>query len=193
MSVLGRARRERAGSQTPLRKHACASVCAFAFCNLCSGFSDRCWSSKPRVVPEGWAQFGDIVNGDGDNNESIWGGTFEDETLVVAFDKRGVVVRMRAPYRMSVCWIVHGHVPRENIGSGKRWTTQQRVPGIHHAGAVQFLEWIEGTRADYSGLASAQPHHPNCLPRRLGSVECWSAKTCSGKSKAQNYNSTSDQ
>lgn len=45
-----------------------------------------------RVVAEGWLQFGDIVNGDGDNNESVWGGTFEDESLVVAFDKRGILV-----------------------------------------------------------------------------------------------------
>ncbi|XP_064216861.1 probable inactive peptidyl-prolyl cis-trans isomerase-like 6 isoform X2 [Aotus nancymaae] len=44
-----------------------------------------------RIVPNGWIQGGDIVSGKGDNGESIYGPTFEDENFSVPHNKRGVL------------------------------------------------------------------------------------------------------
>ncbi|XP_055289524.1 probable inactive peptidyl-prolyl cis-trans isomerase-like 6 isoform X3 [Moschus berezovskii] len=44
-----------------------------------------------RVVRNGWVQGGDIVAGKGDNGESIYGPTFEDENFSVPHNKRGVL------------------------------------------------------------------------------------------------------
>ncbi|XP_052607466.1 probable inactive peptidyl-prolyl cis-trans isomerase-like 6 isoform X3 [Peromyscus californicus insignis] len=44
-----------------------------------------------RVVQNGWVQGGDIVEGKGDDGESIYGPTFEDENFSVPHDKRGVL------------------------------------------------------------------------------------------------------
>ncbi|XP_059128483.1 probable inactive peptidyl-prolyl cis-trans isomerase-like 6 isoform X3 [Peromyscus eremicus] len=44
-----------------------------------------------RVVQNGWIQGGDIVEGKGDDGESIYGPTFEDENFSVPHDKRGVL------------------------------------------------------------------------------------------------------
>ncbi|XP_033090742.1 probable inactive peptidyl-prolyl cis-trans isomerase-like 6 isoform X4 [Trachypithecus francoisi] len=44
-----------------------------------------------RIVRNGWIQGGDIVYGKGDNGESIYGPTFEDENFSVPHNKRGVL------------------------------------------------------------------------------------------------------
>ncbi|KAM4866168.1 putative inactive peptidyl-prolyl cis-trans isomerase-like 6 isoform 1-T1 [Thomomys bottae] len=44
-----------------------------------------------RIVPNGWIQGGDIVAGRGDDGESIYGPTFEDENFSVPHNKRGVL------------------------------------------------------------------------------------------------------
>ncbi|XP_027458706.1 probable inactive peptidyl-prolyl cis-trans isomerase-like 6 isoform X4 [Zalophus californianus] len=44
-----------------------------------------------RVVPNGWIQGGDIVEGKGDDGESIYGPTFEDENFSIPHNKRGVL------------------------------------------------------------------------------------------------------
>ncbi|XP_055116945.2 probable inactive peptidyl-prolyl cis-trans isomerase-like 6 isoform X2 [Symphalangus syndactylus] len=44
-----------------------------------------------RIVQNGWIQGGDIVYGKGDNGESIYGPTFEDENFSVPHNKRGVL------------------------------------------------------------------------------------------------------
>ncbi|XP_032714175.1 probable inactive peptidyl-prolyl cis-trans isomerase-like 6 isoform X2 [Lontra canadensis] len=44
-----------------------------------------------RVVPNGWIQGGDIVEGRGDDGESIYGPTFEDENFSIPHNKRGVL------------------------------------------------------------------------------------------------------
>ncbi|CAD7678217.1 unnamed protein product [Nyctereutes procyonoides] len=44
-----------------------------------------------RVVPNGWIQGGDIAYGKGDDGESIYGPTFEDENFSIPHNKRGVL------------------------------------------------------------------------------------------------------
>ncbi|XP_054346019.1 probable inactive peptidyl-prolyl cis-trans isomerase-like 6 isoform X7 [Pongo pygmaeus] len=44
-----------------------------------------------RIVRNGWIQGGDIVYGKGDDGESIYGPTFEDENFSVPHNKRGVL------------------------------------------------------------------------------------------------------
>ncbi|XP_045860416.1 probable inactive peptidyl-prolyl cis-trans isomerase-like 6 isoform X2 [Meles meles] len=44
-----------------------------------------------RVVPNGWIQGGDIVEGRGDDGVSIYGPTFEDENFSIPHNKRGVL------------------------------------------------------------------------------------------------------
>uniref|UniRef100_A0A8C5P1H6 Peptidyl-prolyl cis-trans isomerase n=1 Tax=Jaculus jaculus TaxID=51337 RepID=A0A8C5P1H6_JACJA len=44
-----------------------------------------------RIVQNGWIQGGDIVEGKGDNGESIYGPTFEDENFSIPHNKRGVL------------------------------------------------------------------------------------------------------
>jgi len=44
-----------------------------------------------RVVPNGWIQAGDIVQGRGDNGWSVYGGTFEDENYAIPHSRRGIV------------------------------------------------------------------------------------------------------
>ncbi|KAM5256526.1 putative inactive peptidyl-prolyl cis-trans isomerase-like 6 [Ctenodactylus gundi] len=44
-----------------------------------------------RVVPNGWVQGGDIVAGKGNDGESIYGPTFEDENFSVPHNKKGVL------------------------------------------------------------------------------------------------------
>ncbi|XP_041832557.1 probable inactive peptidyl-prolyl cis-trans isomerase-like 6 [Melanotaenia boesemani] len=45
-----------------------------------------------RVVPNGWVQGGDISPGSkGNGGESIYGGTFEDESFAVSHSKRGIL------------------------------------------------------------------------------------------------------
>ncbi|XP_045654416.1 probable inactive peptidyl-prolyl cis-trans isomerase-like 6 isoform X2 [Ursus americanus] len=44
-----------------------------------------------RVVRNGWIQGGDIVEGKGDDGESIYGPTFEDENFSIPHNKRGIL------------------------------------------------------------------------------------------------------
>jgi peptidyl-prolyl cis-trans isomerase-like 6 len=44
-----------------------------------------------RIQPLGWAQGGDIIAGHGDQGESVYGATFEDETFQVEHSKRGML------------------------------------------------------------------------------------------------------
>lgn len=44
-----------------------------------------------RIVKDAWIQGGDIVGGKGDAGESIWGGTFPDETFCVKHDRPGML------------------------------------------------------------------------------------------------------
>ncbi|CAK8671560.1 putative inactive peptidyl-prolyl cis-trans isomerase-like 6 [Clavelina lepadiformis] len=44
-----------------------------------------------RVVPNGWIQGGDILHGRGDNGESIFGETFEDENFAISHSTRGIL------------------------------------------------------------------------------------------------------
>ncbi|XP_076773279.1 putative inactive peptidyl-prolyl cis-trans isomerase-like 6 isoform X3 [Arvicanthis niloticus] len=66
-------------------------------CTGSSGFSERGIklhykdSIFHRVVQNGWIQGGDIVEGRGDDGESIYGPTFEDENFSVPHNKRGVL------------------------------------------------------------------------------------------------------
>ncbi|XP_015856834.1 putative inactive peptidyl-prolyl cis-trans isomerase-like 6 isoform X4 [Peromyscus maniculatus bairdii] len=66
-------------------------------CTGMAGFSERGIklhykdSIFHRVVQNGWIQGGDIVEGKGDDGESIYGPTFEDENFSVPHDKRGVL------------------------------------------------------------------------------------------------------
>ncbi|KAL6091493.1 hypothetical protein STEG23_032304 [Scotinomys teguina] len=66
-------------------------------CTGVAGFSERGIklhykdSIFHRVVQNGWIQGGDIVGGKGDDGESIYGPTFEDENFSVPHNKRGVL------------------------------------------------------------------------------------------------------
>ncbi|XP_055472011.1 probable inactive peptidyl-prolyl cis-trans isomerase-like 6 isoform X2 [Psammomys obesus] len=66
-------------------------------CTGTAGFSERGVklhykdSIFHRVVQNGWIQGGDIVEGRGDDGESIYGPTFEDENFAVPHNKRGVL------------------------------------------------------------------------------------------------------
>ncbi|KAL1770235.1 peptidyl-prolyl cis-trans isomerase-like 6 isoform X3 [Sigmodon hispidus] len=66
-------------------------------CTGTAGFSERGIklhykdSIFHRVVQNGWIQGGDIVEGKGDDGESIYGPTFEDENFSVPHNKRGVL------------------------------------------------------------------------------------------------------
>ncbi|XP_036025218.1 probable inactive peptidyl-prolyl cis-trans isomerase-like 6 isoform X2 [Onychomys torridus] len=66
-------------------------------CTGMAGFSERGVklhykdSIFHRVVQNGWIQGGDIVEGKGDDGESIYGPTFEDENFSVPHDKRGIL------------------------------------------------------------------------------------------------------
>ncbi|XP_029411604.1 probable inactive peptidyl-prolyl cis-trans isomerase-like 6 isoform X2 [Nannospalax galili] len=66
-------------------------------CTGAAGFSERGIrlhykdSIFHRVVQNGWIQGGDIAEGKGDDGESIYGPTFEDENFSVPHNKRGVL------------------------------------------------------------------------------------------------------
>ncbi|XP_005377927.1 PREDICTED: peptidyl-prolyl cis-trans isomerase-like 6 isoform X3 [Chinchilla lanigera] len=77
----------------------CPKTCT-NFQTLCTGkagFSERGvrlhykGSIFHRVVQNGWIQGGDIVAGKGNDGESIYGPTFEDENFSVPHNKRGVL------------------------------------------------------------------------------------------------------
>lgn len=78
---------------------ACPRTCTNfqVLCTGTSGFSERGIklhykdSIFHRVVKNGWVQGGDIVEGRGDDGESIYGPTFEDENFSVPHNKRGVL------------------------------------------------------------------------------------------------------
>eukprot|EP00474_Spongospora_subterranea_P004044 CRZ04502.1 hypothetical protein [Spongospora subterranea] len=44
-----------------------------------------------RVVKGAWIQGGDIVTGNGDKGESVYGGTFEDECFAIKHDRAGIL------------------------------------------------------------------------------------------------------
>eukprot|EP00794_Sanderia_malayensis_P000553 gene553-1210_t len=44
-----------------------------------------------RIVPNGWIQGGDIAGGRGNNGQSIYGPTFEDENFSVLHNQRGII------------------------------------------------------------------------------------------------------
>ncbi|XP_027630903.1 probable inactive peptidyl-prolyl cis-trans isomerase-like 6 [Tupaia chinensis] len=54
-----------------------------------------------RVVPNGWIQGGDIVAGKGDDGESIYGPTFEDENFSILHNKRGVLGMVNKGYHTN--------------------------------------------------------------------------------------------
>ncbi|XP_040206149.1 probable inactive peptidyl-prolyl cis-trans isomerase-like 6 [Rana temporaria] len=77
----------------------CPKTCK-NFQNLCSGESGDSPSGIKlhykgvlfhRIVKNGWIQGGDIVAGKGNEGESIFGGTFEDENYAVSHNKRGIL------------------------------------------------------------------------------------------------------
>ncbi|NP_001394935.1 probable inactive peptidyl-prolyl cis-trans isomerase-like 6 isoform 6 [Mus musculus] len=78
---------------------ACPRTCTNfqVLCTGTSGFSERGTklhykdSIFHRVVQNGWIQGGDIVQGRGDDGESIYGPTFEDENFSIPHNKRGVL------------------------------------------------------------------------------------------------------
>lgn len=51
-----------------------------------------------RLVPDGWVQSGDIVDGSGSNSKSIFGEYFEDESFSIEFgERRGGIVGYSSP------------------------------------------------------------------------------------------------
>ncbi|XP_069454264.1 probable inactive peptidyl-prolyl cis-trans isomerase-like 6 isoform X4 [Ovis canadensis] len=82
-----------------------------------------------RVVRNGWVQGGDIVAGKGDNGESIYGPTFEDENFSVPHNKRGVL----------------GMVNKGRHSNGSQfYITLQAAPYLDKK-YVAFGQLIEGT------------------------------------------------
>ncbi|XP_043745905.1 probable inactive peptidyl-prolyl cis-trans isomerase-like 6 isoform X6 [Cervus elaphus] len=82
-----------------------------------------------RVVQNGWIQGGDIVAGKGDNGESIYGPTFEDENFSVPHNKRGVL----------------GMVNKGRHSNGSQfYITLQATPYLDKK-YVAFGQLIEGT------------------------------------------------
>ncbi|XP_028624914.1 probable inactive peptidyl-prolyl cis-trans isomerase-like 6 [Grammomys surdaster] len=104
-------------------------------CTGTSGFSERGIklhykdSIFHRVVQNGWIQGGDIVQGRGDDGESIYGPTFEDENFSVPHNKRGVL----------------GMVNRGHHTNGSQfYITLQAAPYLDKK-YVAFGQLIEGT------------------------------------------------
>ncbi|XP_003781861.1 peptidyl-prolyl cis-trans isomerase-like 6 [Otolemur garnettii] len=82
-----------------------------------------------RVVQNGWIQGGDIVAGRGDNGESIYGPTFNDENFSVLHNKRGIL----------------GMVNRGRHSNGSQfYITLQPTPYLDKK-YVAFGQLIEGT------------------------------------------------
>ncbi|XP_020956775.1 peptidyl-prolyl cis-trans isomerase-like 6 isoform X1 [Sus scrofa] len=82
-----------------------------------------------RVVRNGWVQGGDIVAGKGDNGESIYGPTFEDENFSIPHNKRGVL----------------GMVNKGHHSNGSQfYITLQPTPYLDRK-YVAFGQLIEGT------------------------------------------------
>ncbi|XP_039093347.1 probable inactive peptidyl-prolyl cis-trans isomerase-like 6 isoform X3 [Hyaena hyaena] len=83
-----------------------------------------------RIVQNGWIQGGDIVAGKGDDGESIYGPTFEDENFSVPHDKRGVL----------------GMVNKGRHSNGSQfYITLQPTPYLDRK-YVAFGQLIEGTQ-----------------------------------------------
>ncbi|XP_062954023.1 probable inactive peptidyl-prolyl cis-trans isomerase-like 6 isoform X3 [Cynocephalus volans] len=82
-----------------------------------------------RIVRNGWIQGGDIVAGKGDNGESIYGPTFEDENFSIPHNKRGVL----------------GMVNKGRHSNGSQfYITLQATPYLDRK-YVAFGQLIEGT------------------------------------------------
>ncbi|XP_058590913.1 probable inactive peptidyl-prolyl cis-trans isomerase-like 6 isoform X1 [Neofelis nebulosa] len=83
-----------------------------------------------RIVQNGWIQGGDIVAGKGDDGESIYGPTFEDENFSIPHDKRGVL----------------GMVNKGRHSNGSQfYITLQPTPYLDRK-YVAFGQLIEGTQ-----------------------------------------------
>ncbi|XP_047415618.1 probable inactive peptidyl-prolyl cis-trans isomerase-like 6 isoform X1 [Sciurus carolinensis] len=82
-----------------------------------------------RVVQNGWIQGGDIVAGRGDNGESIYGPTFEDENFSIPHNKRGVLGMVN-----------QGH----HTNGSQFYITLQATPYLDRK-YVAFGQLIEGT------------------------------------------------
>ncbi|XP_076715577.2 putative inactive peptidyl-prolyl cis-trans isomerase-like 6 [Callospermophilus lateralis] len=82
-----------------------------------------------RVVQNGWIQGGDIVAGRGDNGESIYGPTFEDENFSVPHNRRGVLGMVN-----------QGH----HTNGSQFYITLQAAPYLDKK-YVAFGQLIEGT------------------------------------------------
>ncbi|XP_026643279.1 problable inactive peptidyl-prolyl cis-trans isomerase-like 6 isoform X2 [Microtus ochrogaster] len=104
-------------------------------CTGTAGFSERGVklhykdSIFHRVVQNGWIQGGDIVQGRGDDGESIYGPIFEDENFSIPHNKRGVL----------------GMVNRGHHTNGSQfYVTLQAAPYLDRK-YVAFGQLIEGT------------------------------------------------
>lgn len=104
-------------------------------CTGKAGFSERGIklhyknSILHQIVPNGWIQGGDIVAGRGDDGESIYGPTFEDENFAIPHDKRGVL----------------GMVNKGRHSNGSQfYITLQATPYLDRK-YVAFGQLIEGT------------------------------------------------
>ncbi|XP_048210478.1 probable inactive peptidyl-prolyl cis-trans isomerase-like 6 [Perognathus longimembris pacificus] len=82
-----------------------------------------------RIVSNGWIQGGDIVAGRGDNGESIYGPTFEDENFSVPHNKRGVLGMVNK-----------GH----HTNASQFYITLQSAPYLDRK-YVAFGQLVEGT------------------------------------------------
>uniref|UniRef100_A0A8C0XAL5 Probable inactive peptidyl-prolyl cis-trans isomerase-like 6 n=1 Tax=Castor canadensis TaxID=51338 RepID=A0A8C0XAL5_CASCN len=82
-----------------------------------------------RVVQNGWIQGGDIVGGKGDDGESIYGSTFEDENFSIPHNKRGVLGMVNK-----------GH----HTNASQFYITLQATPYLDRK-YVAFGQLVEGT------------------------------------------------
>ncbi|XP_049976507.1 probable inactive peptidyl-prolyl cis-trans isomerase-like 6 isoform X3 [Alexandromys fortis] len=104
-------------------------------CTGTAGFSERGVklhykdSIFHRVVQNGWIQGGDIVQGRGDDGESIYGPIFEDENFSIPHNKRGVLGMVN-----------RGH----HTNSSQFYVTLQAAPYLDRK-YVAFGQLIEGT------------------------------------------------
>ncbi|XP_069866981.1 probable inactive peptidyl-prolyl cis-trans isomerase-like 6 isoform X2 [Dipodomys merriami] len=82
-----------------------------------------------RIVSNGWIQGGDIVAGRGDDGESIYGPTFEDENFSIPHNKRGVLGMVN-----------RGH----HTNASQFYITLQSAPYLDRK-YVAFGQLVEGT------------------------------------------------
>lgn len=131
---------------------------------LCTGEKGFSTAGKPlhfkgnafhRVVPGFAVQGGDITRGDGTGGESIWGGTFDDESFDLSHDAPGLLsMANRGPNtNNSQFFILTKAYPKLDL---KHVIFGRVLEGM---GTIRRIEEVCGTADAGSELCRAQKHH----------------------------------